>query len=100
MKKETKQGLAVVGTVVAVGIIAATRAKAAPPPPPPPEKASLWGILTDADTGKPISGIEAALNSWIDTTGADGRYEFLEVEPGTYSLVFSDPQGRYETLEV
>ena len=65
---------------------------------PPPGKATLWGIVTDASTGKPISGIESALDSFGVTTDIDGRYEVLEVEPGAYNLVFTDPLASYEPL--
>ena len=66
----------------------------------PPQTATLYGVVTDANTGVGVSGIEVSLDSLVRTTGADGRYEFADVEPGTYSLVFTDPQGVYETLEV
>ena len=72
--------------------------KKKPPEPPPEGKAILWGIVTDASTGKSITGIEAALDSMVVATGTDGRYEFANVEPGTYSLIFTDPLGRYEPL--
>ena len=73
--------------------------KAKPSPPEPePELATLWGVVTDASTGNTISGIEATLDSLLITTGTDGRYEFANVEPGTYSLIFTDPLGRYEPL--
>jgi len=92
-------GLGIFGLITA--IVAAIRAKAAPPPPPPPPGlATLWGMVTDAITGEPIKGIEITLNGWSYTTGTDGRYEFAEIEPGTYSLIFSDPLGRYEPLTI
>ena len=70
-----------------------------PPPPPPPEKATLWGIVSDAATGSPVAGINAALGSYSTNTDSSGKYEFLNIEPGTYaSLTFTDPLGRYETL--
>jgi len=99
MKPETKKkaGVAALIAGVIATIVAVTRGKAAPPPPPP-ELASLWGIVTDAGTGSPIQAIEVFLDSWVVSTGPDGRYEFLEVEPGVYELVFTDPLGRYETL--
>lgn len=70
------------------------------PPPPPPGLATLWGIVTDANTGNPIEGIDVSLGDWSATTTSDGRYEFADVEPGTYTLIFSDPLGRYQTKEV
>ena len=99
MSKQTKVGLAAAAVGAGAAIYFATRAEAAPPLPPV-DKATLWGVVTDADTGNPINGIKASLNSWLQTTGTNGRYEFPEVDPGTYSLVFSDPEGVYETLEV
>jgi len=95
-EKKKEVGIAWIIALI-VAAIAWMKAKAAPPEP---GLATLWGIVTDASTGKSISGIEASLNSLPITTGTDGRYEFANVEPGTYSLVFTDPMGRYETLEV
>ena len=64
-----------------------------------PGKATLWGIVSDATTGSPVAGINVALNSLSTTTDSAGKYELLNIEPGTYaSLTFTDPQGRYETL--
>ena len=66
---------------------------------PLPEKATLWGIVSDATTGSPVAGINAALGSYSTSTDSSGKYEFLNIEPGPYaSLTFTDPQGRYETL--
>ena len=64
-----------------------------------PEKATLWGIASDATTGSPVAGINVALGSYSTSTDSSGKYEFLNIEPGTYaSLTFTDPLGRYETL--
>ena len=64
-----------------------------------PEKATLWGIVSDASTGSPVAGINVTLDSLSTTTNSSGKYEFLNIEPGTYSsLTFSDPLGQYETL--
>ena len=64
-----------------------------------PEKATLWGIVSDASTGSPVAGINVTLDSLSTTTNSSGKYEFLNIEPGIYSsLTFSDPLGRYETL--
>lgn len=71
-----------------------------PPILPPPGLATLWGIVTDAETGNPIGEIDVSLNGLAVTTSSNGRYEFLELDPGTYNLVFTDPLGRYEPLYV
>ena len=99
---ERSKAIAIIVAVIAaiVAIVAYLTKKVTPPPTPPPDRATLWGIVTDASTGKPISGIEAALDSFGVITGVDGRYEFPEVEPGTYNLVFTDPLDRYEPLTV
>lgn len=65
-----------------------------------PEKALLYGAVTDVETGSPISGINVACNGYSAKTGGDGSYEILNIEPGTYSVVFSDPHGRYYPVEV
>ena len=66
-----------------------------------PDKATLWGIVTDATTGSPVAGINVTLDSLSTTTNSSGKYEFLNIEPGTYSsLTFSDPLGRYDMRHI
>ena len=75
LSKKQKVGVGVgIGVVATVVVVA--RAKAAPLP----SLATLLGIVSDADTGKPISGIEASLNSLVKTTGTNGRYEFTAID--------------------
>ena len=93
-EKKKEVGIAWIIALI-VAAIAWMKAQAAPPEP---GLATLWGIVTDASTGNPISGIKAALDSLLTTTGTDGRYEFANMEPGEYLLVFTDPLGRYEPL--
>jgi hypothetical protein len=52
-----------------------------------PENAII-GTVTDGDTGEPIEGAIVWLDEGPDTaeTGADGYYEFLELEPDTYDV--------------
>lgn len=59
-------------------------------------KAVLWGIARNARTKLPILGIVVTKNSETRTTDATGKYEFLDVETGTYTVSLSDPSGRYE----
>jgi len=66
------------------------------PPYPPPGFATLWGIVTDAETGNPIEGIEVSSDELVVISSASGEYEFKEIEPRTYNITFSDPLGRYQ----
>jgi hypothetical protein len=88
------------GTLLAVGIRELVKGKEKPPPPPPPELATLWGTVTDVRTGKPIDGIDVACNGRYAATNTNGQYEIRNIEPGTYSVLFTDPQGQYEPLEI
>ena len=99
METKKKVGIGAILAALALLFLWVKKAGAQPPPPPPPEKATLWGVVSDATTGSPVAGINVALNSLSTTTDSAGKYEFLNIEPGTYaSLTFTDPQGRYETL--
>ena len=103
MAKEVKrQGKGVPAVLLICGAAAAaaaalyfaTRAKAAPEPPPP-GLANLYGKVTDALTGQPISGVLVSLNSWTVSTDSSGYYAFIEMEPGGYVLQFS--KENYQT---
>ena len=45
---------------------------------------TIYGIVNDADNGEPVSGVYVVLNPRGKTTntGSDGRFEFLDMEPG------------------
>jgi len=87
--KEVAIGLGITG--VAIGTIYfATRAKAEPPPPPPPPGlANLYGIVTDAETGKKIKDVLVTLNGYSTLTNPAGYYQFTDIEPGSYMVEFS-----------
>lgn len=68
--------------------------------PPEPGLAILWGIITDAETGARLAGIDVTCDSYSAITDGNGRYEIAELTPGTYTVTFTDPLGRYERLEV
>lgn len=66
-----------------------------PPPPPPPGYAQLYGKVTDATTGEPISMAQVTLNGMTTPTTIEGDYLFINLEPGEYVAVFS--KDEYET---
>ena len=80
------------GLAAIVGI--AAMAKAAPTTPPP-GLANLYGKVTDAATGHPISGVLVSLNGLTVYTDAGGNYILEDLEPGEYLLQFS--KDGYET---
>ena len=49
---------------------------------------SIYGIVTDADNGEPIKSASVSLNPGgkSTVTGTDGRYEFLDMQPGQYTV--------------
>lgn len=52
---------------------------------------SISGRLVDATSGQPIEGICVSLEKGPSTTtGADGSYALADVEPGSYTLQFTD----------
>lgn len=80
------------GIAAAVGIAALAMAA---PPAPPPGKANLYGKVTDAVTGAPISGALVALNGLQVFTDAQGNYAFADIAPGDYVATFS--KSGYQT---
>jgi len=80
-------------------VLALAREKEAPPEEgPPPGLANLYGKVTDAVTGDPISGVLVTLNGMQVYTDAEGNYAFTDLDPGTYSLFFQ--KGGYEEIEM
>lgn len=53
-----------------------------------PSFGRVYGIITDAETNEPIPGAEVVLapGNVSSITGSDGRYEFMDLEPGQYKL--------------
>jgi len=74
------------GLVAALGIAAMARAA---PPTPPPGRANLYGRVTDAETGEPISGVLVSLNGYSAYTDNAGNYIFPDLDPGSYMAQFS-----------
>jgi len=63
--------------------------------PIPPPVANLYGVVTDAETGSPISGVKVTIDGLVIQTDISGNYEFEGLEPGTYNIKF-EKEG-YET---
>ena len=80
------------GLTAALGVVALAKVA---PPTPPPGLANLYGKVTDAVTGGPISGVLVSLNGLEVYTGTGGNYIFEDLEPGEYGLQFS--KDGYET---
>jgi len=96
---ETKKKVGIGAILAALALLFLWVKKAGGGGQPPPEKATLWGIVSDATTGSPIGGISVTLDSLGTTTDSQGKYEFRDIAPGSYgSLSFTDPAGRYEPL--
>ena len=59
---------------------------------------TIYGIVNDADNGEPVSGVYIVLNPGGKTanTGSDGRFEFLDMEPGQYTIQIS--KNGYKTI--
>lgn len=49
---------------------------------------SIYGIVTDANTRQPVYGATVVLSpgNQSTTTGSNGQYEFIELEPGQYKI--------------
>ena len=60
-------------------------------PDPIEELVSIYGIVTDKATGEPVKNANVQLRPSGETTltGTDGRYEFLELKDGEYSITVS-----------
>ncbi|MBQ8223560.1 MAG: carboxypeptidase regulatory-like domain-containing protein [Bacteroidales bacterium] len=60
-------------------------------PDPVEEFGSIYGIVTDKATGEPVKNANVQLRPSGETslTGTDGRYEFLDLKAGDYSITVS-----------
>ena len=58
---------------------------------PKEEPGSIYGVVTDKATGEPVKNANVQLRPTGETslTGTDGRYEFLDVKNGEYSISVS-----------
>lgn len=65
-------------------------------------RGTIYGIVNDADNGEPVQDGHIALNPGGKTanTGSDGRYEFLDLEPGQYTIQISKPGYKTNTKRI
>ncbi|MFR3328807.1 MAG: carboxypeptidase regulatory-like domain-containing protein [Odoribacter splanchnicus] len=58
---------------------------------------SIIGLVTRGDNGEPLDGVSVSLNPGgkTATTGSDGRYEFVNLEPQQYTVQLM--KGGYKT---
>ncbi|MBA7568362.1 hypothetical protein ES708_10083 [subsurface metagenome] len=57
--------------------------------------ANLYGVVTDAATGLPLSGVKVTIDGLTTYTDASGNYGFTGLTPGSYTITF-EKEG-YET---
>jgi len=62
----------------------------------PPPMASLYGVVTDAETGYALDGVKVSLDGLVTYTDSLGRYAFDGLTPGSYTITFE--KDGYETL--
>lgn len=61
-----------------------------------PPVANLYGVVTDAETGYPLSGVKVSIDGLVIYTDASGNYGFTGLIPGSYTITF-EKEG-YETV--
>lgn len=66
---------------------------------------SIYGVVADKATGEPIksAGVELSPNGLKTITGSEGQFEFVELDPGKYTLLVTKTgylEGVSSTIEV
>lgn len=64
-------------------------------PPIAAPVANLYGVVRDAETGYPLSGVKVTIDSLVTYTDANGAYAFVGLSPGSYTITFE--KDGYET---
>lgn len=57
--------------------------------------ANLYGVVTDAETGTPLSGVKVTIGTLVVNTDSSGAYGFEGLLPGSYTITFE--KDGYET---
>jgi hypothetical protein len=62
--------------------------------------ATIKGFVTDAETKEPIVGATVICNGYIDTTEADGSYQFVNIPAAKYTLTVQKEGYQTQTAPV
>lgn len=57
------------------------------------------GLVTAADSGAPLAGIEVRAAGLSAVTDGEGRFRFDGLTQGLHNMVLVDPQGRYQSFQ-
>ncbi|EIY9462266.1 carboxypeptidase regulatory-like domain-containing protein [Vibrio vulnificus] len=71
------------------------------PPKTSPTASRISGAITSSATNQPITGVSVEVlgpESYSTTTQSDGRFDIVDVEPGSYTLTYS-AQGYLEAMQ-
>ncbi len=63
---------------------------------PIPVVASLYGVVTDIETGESIGGVKVTIDGLVTYTNSSGEYAFEGLTPGGYTITFE--KDGYETV--
>ena len=61
---------------------------------------SLAGVIHDSQTGDPVVKAVVTIDNKKDTTGQDGKYEFKDLNTGTYPVLVNAPDYKEVTQSV
>jgi len=65
--------------------------------PVPPPMANLSGVVTDAETGNPLSSVKVSIDGQTTYTNSSGIYAFEGLTPGSYTVTFEKDDYYTET---
>ncbi|KKL18158.1 hypothetical protein LCGC14_2478330, partial [marine sediment metagenome] len=65
-----------------------------------PSLANLYGVITDNQSGNPISGVSVTVNGNTDLTDVNGRYSFEDLTIGSYVITLEKEDYATATLSI
>jgi hypothetical protein len=82
-------------------LVASTTTFAQAPPGPQQRTGSVSGVVRDASTEAPLSGVHVSVPGDDRTTDSQGRFAFEEVEPGSQRIrAWDQSRGAYGGVDV